>query len=43
MNILVVEDGFEYITNAEKFLSEGFEWTRAGDGLEALALVREAH
>lgn len=39
IEVLVVEDGHEYITNLERFLSEGFSFTRAGDGPEALALL----
>jgi CheY-like chemotaxis protein len=34
--VLVVEDGFEYITNLERFLAQDFELVRAGDGPEAL-------
>ncbi len=34
--VLVVEDGYEYITNLERFLSQDFELVRAGDGPEAL-------
>lgn len=39
--VLVVEDGFEYITNLERFLSEDFELVRAGDGPEALERIAE--
>ena len=39
--VLIVEDGHEYIDRAEQFLSEDFEFTRAGNGEEALQLLRE--
>lgn len=39
VRVLVIEDGHEYITNLERFLTEGFVFTRAGDGPEALALL----
>lgn len=39
MNVLVVEDGFEYTESLERFLGEGFSWTRAGSGPEALRLL----
>ena len=39
MKVLVVEDGYEYIDTLERFLGEGFSWTRAGSGPEALRLL----
>jgi len=35
--VLVIEDGTEYVDNLIRFLSEDFDFTRAGDGHEALA------
>ena len=41
--VLVVEDGHEYITTLSRYLGEAFDFVRAGDGHEALALLeREA-
>ena len=40
--VLIVEDGHEYIDRAEQFLSDDFEFTRAGSGEEALELLRES-
>ena len=40
MKVLVVEDGFEYSQLLERFLSEGFAWSRAGSGPEALNMLR---
>lgn len=37
--VLVVEDGHEYINNLTRFLGEDFDFTRAGDGPAALALL----
>ncbi len=37
--VLVVEDGHEYITNLQRFLSDEFAFSRAGDGAEALRLL----
>ena len=37
--VLVVEDGHEYITNLQRFLSEDFEFHRAGDGRDALEML----
>jgi CheY-like chemotaxis protein len=37
--ILVVEDGHEYIENLQRFLGDGFDFTRAGDGEAALAAL----
>jgi len=39
--VLIVEDGFEYTDRAHQWLSEDFEFTRAGHGAEALALLEE--
>ncbi len=38
-SVLVIEDGHEYITVLERFLSGAFGFTRAGDGPEALSLL----
>jgi len=37
--VLVVEDGHEYIDNLRQFLGAHFDFVRAGDGPEALALI----
>ena len=37
-----MEDGHEYIDRAEQFLSDDFEFTRAGNGGEALQLLQES-
>jgi len=37
--VVVVEDGDEYSTNLNRFLSQDFDFTRAGDGQSALALL----
>lgn len=37
MRVLVIEDGFEYLENLQRFLAEGFTWERAGSGPQALA------
>ena len=39
MEVLVVEDGWEYIERARRWLGEGLNFTRAGCGEEALALL----
>ena len=39
--VLIIEDGFEYIDRAHHWLSDDFEFTRAGHGAEALALLGE--
>ncbi len=39
MKVLVVEDGFEYSQMLERFLAEGFVWSRAGSGPEALKML----
>lgn len=41
MDVLVVEDGFEYSELLGRFLAEGFVWTRAGSGPAALAALAE--
>lgn len=41
LQVLVVEDGAEYTQNLGRFLTEGFAFTRAGDGASALALLAE--
>lgn len=41
MNILVIEDGYEYTETLERFLGEGFSWERAGSGPRALQRLRE--
>jgi hypothetical protein len=40
--VLIIEDGFEYIDRAHHWLAEHFEFTRAGNGAEALALLKES-
>jgi len=40
-SVLIVEDGHEYIDRAQQFLSSDFEFTRAGNGQQALDLLRE--
>ena len=39
--VLIIEDGFEYTDRAHQWLGEDFEFTRAGNGAEALALIQE--
>ncbi|HHO52896.1 MAG TPA: response regulator [Deltaproteobacteria bacterium] len=39
MQVLVIEDGSEYTETLERFLTEGFSFTRAGSGRGALALL----
>ncbi|MFZ5481869.1 MAG: hypothetical protein ACOZNI_34225 [Myxococcota bacterium] len=41
IRVLVVEDGDEYSRVMERFASEGFAFSRAGDGHEALARAGE--
>ena len=41
MKVLVVEDGYEYFDTFQRFLTEGFEWVRAGAGQEALQLIQQ--
>jgi CheY-like chemotaxis protein len=38
-NVLVVEDGHEYIETLGRYLGEEFHFARAGDGHEALELL----
>jgi CheY-like chemotaxis protein len=40
-SVLIVEDGHEYIDRAQQFLSDDFEFTRAGHGAQALELLSE--
>jgi len=40
VNVLIVEDGFEYVETLTRFLPD-VQWTRAGSGGEALALLGE--
>lgn len=39
--VLIIEDGFEYTDRAHQWLGEDFEFTRAGNGNEAMALIQE--
>jgi hypothetical protein len=39
--VLIIEDGFEYTDRAHQWLGDEFEFTRAGNGAEALALLQE--
>lgn len=41
VKVLVVEDGEEYTRNLARFGADGFAFTRAGDGPEALTLLGE--
>ncbi|MDP2311464.1 MAG: response regulator [Pseudomonadota bacterium] len=41
VNVLVVEDGEEYTENLSRFCTDGFAFTRAGDGGAALGLLAE--
>lgn len=41
IDVLVVEDGFEYSETLQRFLPDGFRWQRAGSGPQALALLGE--
>ena len=41
MKVLIVEDGTEYIDRARRWMGEGFEFDRAGSGLEALEALRQ--
>ena len=38
--VLIVEDGQEYSALFQRYLTEGFSFTRAGDGPEALLLLQ---
>ena len=40
LHVLVVEDGEEYIRTLTRFCADVFQFTRAGDGPEALALMQ---
>ncbi len=42
VNVLVIEDGFEYTETFSRFLPDGFVWTRAGSGPEALVHLAAA-
>lgn len=39
VRVLVIEDGSEYSETLERFLTDGFSFTRAGSGVAALALL----
>ena len=39
VDVLVAEDGTEYTENLSRFCADGFAFTRAGDGGEALSLL----
>tara|TARA_B110000037_G_C16972905_1_gene445795 strand:- start:433 stop:891 length:459 start_codon:yes stop_codon:yes gene_type:complete len=39
-NVLVIEDGFEYINRSKQWMSDHFMFRRAGSGIEALTLLR---
>lgn len=41
MNVLVIEDGEEYIRTLTRFCADVFTFTRAGDGPEALQLLQQ--
>lgn len=41
MRVLVIEDGYEYSETLGRFLSEGFEWVRAGSGPQGLAALSD--
>lgn len=41
VQVLVVEDGDEYITNLRTFVHEGIDYTQARSGAEACKLARE--
>ncbi len=42
MRVLVIEDGEEYTRTLTRFCADVFDFTRAGDGPEALALIAAA-
>ena len=42
LHVLVVEDGEEYTRTLTRFCADVFQFTRAGDGPEALALMQSA-
>lgn len=41
MRVLIIEDGSEYIETMRRFLSDGFEWERAGSGPAGLARLKQ--
>ena len=41
MRVLVIEDGYEYSETLGRFLSEDFEWVRAGSGPQGLAALED--
>lgn len=41
LNVLIVEDGHEYIETMSRYLSEEVSFVRAGDGVQALTLLDE--
>lgn len=41
IDVLVIEDGYEYSETLERFLGDGFTWTRAGSGPQGLRLLEE--
>ncbi len=43
MRVLVIEDGEEYTRTLTRFCADVFEFTRVGDGYEALALLAGEH
>ena len=43
IEVLVVEDGDEYITNLSTFVSHGFEYRQAKCGIDACRMVAESH
>ena len=40
MKILIIEDGHEYLTNAERLLADDFVWIRAGSGRQGLQMLQ---
>jgi CheY-like chemotaxis protein len=41
LDVLVVEDGDEYLTNLSTFVSDGFGYRQAHSGIDACRMVRE--
>ena len=41
LDVLVVEDGDEYLTNLSTFVAEGFGYRQAHSGIDACRMVRE--
>lgn len=39
MRVVVIEDGFEYSETLARFLPDGFQWERAGNGAEGLRML----